>query len=151
MNTFRIALIASLLLGGHIVTAQSATSGQAQAPQIRQQQNTINRTNSACAASAVGVREDALISAHNKRNTAITTALAARKMEFQSAWGMTENGLRRSTREAAWKKFQKAAGIAKRDFRTAAELAYTNFNNAIKACGIGNYTESSANDASATQ
>ncbi len=150
MNTVRIALIASLLLGGHVVTAQTS-SGQAQAPQVRPQQNTINRTNSACAATAVGVREDTLVAAHNKRNTAITTALSARKLEFQSAWGMTESGLRRSTREAAWKKFQLAAEKAKREFRASAEGAYRTFNTAIKACGISNYTESSANDASATQ
>lgn len=94
------------------------------------------QVNGECVATAVGVREDALIAAHSAQNTAIGAALAARKGDLQAAWKMTDNKARRVAREAAWKKFREARAAANKTMKTAVNAAYSAFNTATKACGV---------------
>ena len=139
-----VTAAALALLGGHMVSAQTGTTAdQAMAPVAKPARAGLN---GACVATAVGVRDDAIIAAHNARNTALTTALGVRKTEVQAAWNMTDAKARRNAREAAWKKFRGVAETTRRQFRVSTDSAYLTFNSAVKACGVQGYTESAAQD-----
>jgi hypothetical protein len=97
---------------------------------------TAATVNGACVATAVGVREDALIAAHATFGTAINTALSTRKTELQASWNMTDAKARRESRTAAWKKFRDARRTANQTMKTAVKAAYSAFNTATKACGV---------------
>jgi hypothetical protein len=90
----------------------------------------------ACVASAVGVREDALITAHAAHSTAVTTALTARKTALMAAWNLTDVKARRTAREAAWATFRTARKASNATLKTSVTTAYTAFNTAAKACGV---------------
>lgn len=142
--------VALSILGGHIAFAQTGATTRGDAAMQRRPAPRSD-INGACVATAVGVRDDALMSAHTTRSSAIVSALGVRKTEVQGAWNMTDAKARRVAREAAWKKFRGAAETARRTFRASAESAYTSFNTAVKTCGVQGYSEPASQDTSVAQ
>jgi hypothetical protein len=133
------------------VAAAQTTPLTVKPTEVRGNRGQLTSANAPCAAKALEVREDALITGHKKRVAAITTGLEARKKELKAAWLITDQAKRRTAREAALKKFQGVAEAAQKEFKAAANTAYTTFNASVRTCGIEQYTEAMSNDKSATQ
>jgi hypothetical protein len=126
------SVIASLLFAS-LAFAQTGTPAGTVAGTVVQPRPVVSGE---CVATAVGVREDALIVAHTAQNTAIGAALTTRKEELQAAWKLTDNKARHTAREAAHKKFREARKTVNQTMKSAVTAAHTAFNAAAKVCGV---------------
>jgi hypothetical protein len=91
--------------------------------------------NVACVATAVGKREDAMLAAFDKRNTATHSALVQRKTDLTAAWAKTNRAERNKAIRAAWATYEKSAKAARITFRSERNAAWKTFETARKACG----------------
>src|SRR3989344_9539277 len=62
----------------------------------------VKTVNVSCVSTAVGSREDALLSAWSKFDDAVTAVLAARKSALISAWALTDAKARKKAVKDAW-------------------------------------------------
>lgn len=91
--------------------------------------------NVACVQTAVGVHEDANISALNAYNTAVSTALVVRKNEMVGAWAQTNLSARISAIKAAVVKYRASVKTARTAYKTSSETSDTTFKTFMKTCG----------------
>ena len=90
-----------------------------------------------CIGAAVGVREDALISAWGKFNSSITSTLSARKSALVAAWANTDAKVRRAAVRAAWDTANKSRREATKTYKSDRRAAWAAFKIAARACGGG--------------
>lgn len=131
MNTRSIvSTILSLALFASFATSAVAQTTGGDGTEINPQ-NTYTppkaTLNLQCVQVAVDVREAAIGVAFLNFTTAQTAALAARKSALHDAWGIQDDTLRRSTRNAAWVKYRTDAAAAWSTMRAARSLAWSNF------------------------
>lgn len=88
-----------------------------------------------CVSTAVGVREDALLSAWNKFDDAVTAVLTARKSALISAWALTDRSARRSAVKEAWSTARKDRKSATATYKSERKTAWSTFKTSAKACG----------------
>lgn len=88
----------------------------------------------ACMQTAIGKRDDAIISALDTYYNAAKSALTARKSALQAAWGMTDKKARRDAQRKAWSDYRAATKDSRKTFRNAQRDAWKQFNTDAKAC-----------------
>lgn len=98
----------------------------------------------ACVASAVGVREDAIMSAWDKFDDAVTAVLTARKSALVSAWALTDVKERRKAIKDAWATAKKSRREAAKTYASERKSAWVAFKNTVKACGGATASEASS-------
>ena len=91
--------------------------------------------NVACVQTAVGVHEDAKISAHNAYNSAVSAALVVRKNEMVSAWAQTSFTARMTALKAAVEKYRASIKVARTAYKNATATSNTTFTTSMKTCG----------------
>ncbi len=89
----------------------------------------------ACMQTAVGKREDAIISAFSLFGTSMTANLTTRKNALMDAWKIANKKERNLAREAAWKAYRDSAEKAREALRSARKGAWDGFRTDRKACG----------------
>jgi len=98
--------------------------------------STTNSTyNVVCVQTAVGVHEDAGISALNTYNTAVASALAVRKSGVIAAWGNLNFFSRLTALRAAYGTYRISVKTAKTNFKNSRISANTAFKASMNACG----------------
>ncbi len=98
---------------------------------------TTKTVNTTCVGTAVGVREDAVMTAWGKFDDAVTAVLTARKTALVSAWSLTDASARRSAVKTAWATAKKDRKTAASTYKTERKAAWSAFKTAVKACGGG--------------
>ncbi|MDP2788727.1 MAG: hypothetical protein Q8O46_01570 [bacterium] len=97
------------------------------------------RTNSSvnitCVGTAVGVREDAIMSAWSKFDDAVTAVLTARKTALVAAWSLTDTSTRKNAVKAAWATAKKDRKAVANTHKSERRAAWTSFKTAARACG----------------
>jgi NACalpha-BTF3-like transcription factor len=94
--------------------------------------NASSTKDTACVGTAVGVREDAVISAFNKFNTAVVSAMTSLKTSLTSAWSKTEKKERNEARKDAWVTFKKSKKSAGDTYKSEKKVAWETFRNTDK-------------------
>lgn len=97
--------------------------------------STSGTYNVACVQTAVGVHEDANISALNAYNTAVSSALVVRKNEMVSAWAQTSFTARMTALKSAITKYRASVKMARTAYKTAIATSNSTFTTSMKACG----------------
>ncbi|MFA5126386.1 MAG: hypothetical protein WC465_00075 [Patescibacteria group bacterium] len=92
--------------------------------------------NLACLQATVATREASIDTAYDTMSAAIKSALATRKTELNTAWGIVVNKDRRTAIKAAWTKFNKANRDARSVYKTAVRAAWKKFNTDSKSCNV---------------
>jgi len=92
---------------------------------------------SACMASAVEKRDNAIISAWNAYSAKVKTALESRRDSVKTAWANTEVGVtsRRAAIRSAWRNFISTVRSARRELKSSRLSAWRTFRNERKSCG----------------
>lgn len=121
------------------VLAQEATPTPTPAPTLTPtptpNPNSTNLTTGlACVQTAVGKRDDAIISAFSAFSTATSAALSARKTALVAAWGITDKKARRAAIKKAWNDFTAATKTARRTLNSARKTAWTQYAKDVRAC-----------------
>lgn len=89
----------------------------------------------ACAASAITVRETAIVAAWDAQHDAVKTAFQNRSASLGAAWALTDKKARRTAIKAAWDQNRKDAKAARDAWKTARQNAWNAFKTARTACG----------------
>ena len=121
-----IALLASPLFTSAQTTVATSTAA------------TLTQTKIVCAQTAVEKRDVAIIAGHNNFNTAITTALTARKDAVKSAFALKEKNAVKEARKTYNNTFSTSIKKAHTDMRTVRVNAWNAFKNEMKICGVEN-------------
>lgn len=105
-------------------------------------------TQLACVQTAVGKREDAVMSAVDSYTSAWKSALSTRKTALTAAWNITVNKDRNAAIRSAWNAFKSAKRDAMMTHRTAIKAAWGAFKTDRRACGpsAGEPSESQGTD-----
>jgi hypothetical protein len=88
-----------------------------------------------CMQTAVGNREDAIISASAAFNTSMQSVLSARKTALVDAWKITDKTARNDARKKAWTQYRTDAKTAHSTLKNARAAAWTTFRADRIACG----------------
>lgn len=139
--------IKRFLASGTMVLSLLAGSVSPLAALARESDSDTRTVDAVCVKTAVGVREDAIMSALNTFNASLTAAHTARKTALQAAWDETERSDRRSAMRAARKTFKTSAREARNAMREARKSAFDTFKTSAKACGYN----TSSDDGSARE
>ncbi len=103
--------------------------------------------NLACLQATVATREASIDTAYDTMSTAIKSALATRKSELNTAWGLTVNKDRKTAIKAAWSKFNKTNRDARSAYKTTVRAAWKKFTTDSKTCNVpGRLLESPGTD-----
>lgn len=93
---------------------------------------TTKVVNLTCMQTAVGVREDAIIKAHDDYAVDHKAGLTARKAALGSAWALTDMTARKAAIKSAWGTWKSILGGARSDLKTDKKAAWTKFKKTAK-------------------
>lgn len=93
---------------------------------------TTKVVNLSCIQTAVGVREDEIMAAHDGYATDHKAGLTARKTALNTAWGLTDQTARKAAIKSAWKSWKEALSDARSDLKTDKKAAWTKFKKTAK-------------------
>lgn len=101
-----------------------------------------------CMQTAVGKRDNAVISAVGKFSASSTAALTARRDALKTAWTKTDKKERKDALKTAWKTYLLEARRARKDLNRAKYDAWRQYNLDRKACRVSGSSDegSSKND-----
>jgi acyl-CoA reductase-like NAD-dependent aldehyde dehydrogenase len=92
---------------------------------------------------AIEVRENAIIAAHDAFAVSLKSALTVRRDALKAAWNIADKTARETARKAAWTTFKTSSQAAHTAMRTARVAAWTTFNTSAIVCGVKNHGEKS--------
>ena len=134
-----IALYSILLVGALLALAPLfAQNAEAAIRKDRTEQTdssttkTTKTVNLSCMQTAVSVREDALIAAHDGYAADHKAGLTARKTALNTAWGLTDMSARKVAIKNAWSSWKTALTAARSDLKTEKKAAWTKFKKTAK-------------------
>lgn len=93
---------------------------------------TTKVVNLTCMQTAVGVREDAIIAAHDGYATDHKAGLTARKTALGTAWALTNMTARKAAIKTAWGTWKSTLNEARGDLKTEKKAAWTKFKKTAK-------------------
>jgi hypothetical protein len=93
---------------------------------------TTKTVNLTCMQTAVGVRESAIMAAHDTYAIDHKAGLTARKTALNSAWGLTDGTARKTAIRSAWGTWRSALSDARDDLKTDKKTAWTKFKKTAK-------------------
>ena len=96
-----------------------------------------------CVSTAVEVRENAIIAAHDAFAVSIKSALTVRRDALKAAWNIADKATRETARKSAWTTFRTSSQAAHTAMRAARVAAWTTFNTSATVCGVKNHGEKS--------
>ena len=131
------AIIASLLLA-------SALPALAQTTANTTTKITAPKIDSACMQTAVGKRDEALVSDFGAYSSTITSLFQTREAALKAGWALTGKD-RRTALNTAWKASNTSQKQAMQTFRSAKKSDWNTFYTDRKACGAGAASEDSGN------
>lgn len=94
-----------------------------------------NDTFLSCMQTAVGKREDAIISSTSTFSTALNQSLTNRKGDLLRAWQISDQAQRETARKLAWKTFQDSVSTARTTFKASKTSTWDTFRTDRKVCG----------------
>lgn len=104
-----------------------------------------NESPMGCVVGAVLQREEKIIGAFEIFSQATLTALNQRNQDLNQAWNKEVATERQTARTQAWSKYKTSVNQAKKTFRSAKKLAWTDFKKASAVCKV-KVVESETND-----
>ena len=93
---------------------------------------TTKTVNLSCMQTAVGVREDAIMAAHDAYTVDHKAGLTARKTALTTAWGLTDMTARKTAIKSAWGAWKSALSAARGDLKTDKKAAWEKFKKTAK-------------------
>ena len=96
-----------------------------------------------CVATAVEVRDNAIIAAHDAFSVSIKNALTVRRDALKAAWNISDKTARETAKKAAWSTFKTSSQAAHTAMRAARVAAWNTFNTSATVCGVKNHGEKS--------
>ncbi len=137
-------LISSILLSAILVPSLASATEDSWKHSFRSASSTaLTSTQLSCVSTAIEVRENAIIAAHDAFSISIKNALTVRRDALKAAWNLSDKTARETARKSAWSAFKTSSQAAHNAMRTARVAAWTTFNASATVCGVKNHGEKS--------